>query len=77
MLSEWLKSVIPTTGEVEAGGSQVQGLPQQLSETLPQNFKRKMRTAGIALVEHLITEREEGMKGRSRRDNSSKTDKQL
>ena len=65
MLGKRLMSVILATGEVEAGGSQVQGLPQQLSETLPQIFKRKMRTAGVALVEHLSTEREEGMRGRS------------
>jgi hypothetical protein len=52
MLGKWLKSVFLATREVEAGRSQVQDLPQQLSETLSQILKRKMRTEGIALVEH-------------------------
>ena len=51
-LGKWLNSVILATGEVEAGRSQVQGLSQQLSETLSQILKRKMRTECIALVEH-------------------------
>lgn len=60
------KSVILANGQVEAGRSQIQGLPQQLSETLPQIFKEKMRTEGSALVEHLTQrDREEGMMGRS------------
>lgn len=66
MPGKWLKSVILANGQVEAGRSQVQGLPQQLSETLPQIFKQKMRTEGPALIEHLTQrDREEGMRGRS------------
>ena len=36
----WYMPVIPVTPETEVGGSQVQGQSGQLSETLPQNFKK-------------------------------------